>query len=242
MEISKEISKQKRFLFPLVAVLFVVLASLFILKPKIGQILEPRRTIAGQKQLLSKLTEKAAVLEGLDKNELNDKVDFSFKVVPVEKDVPLIMSLVKDFSQQAGLSLKTIKTDPGGISTESASKQISSGAEEVDSYPFTLVLEGGLPEAKSFLDLIKQTAPLIKVESFSMSNEQTETGKSGQISLAISTYFHPLPTELGPVESPVALLTQQEEKLYETLTKLTVPATQENFQEVPSGKANIFEY
>ena len=98
----KDINQQKHLLFPLL-----------VIKPKILNIIQTRKNISIDKIILGKLTQKVNTLEGLDQAELEEKLNLSLKVLPPEKDVPGLMSSFRLVAQEAGLTLKSIDTNPG---------------------------------------------------------------------------------------------------------------------------------
>jgi len=78
------LKENKILLIPLAVLFLILIASLFILRPKIADIFNARRNLVSNRKRLTSLTEKTAILEGLAEVELNEKVNDVLRVTDRE--------------------------------------------------------------------------------------------------------------------------------------------------------------
>jgi len=211
--------KYKGAFLPIFLIIAVILVSLFFLRSKIFEIFETQKIIKKEKETLADLTKKVAILQGLDEFELTEKTEVLLRVLPPEKDVVNILSTLKALSSQTGVVL-------GGIKFE--------GEDTL-----SLKVQGDSEKIISFMEKIEKTYPLMRLEDVSISFE--EEGRIESF-LKVKTFFSPLPTKLDSLESPLALITPQEEKIYAEVVQLTSPLTEESLETVQSGKDNPFSF
>lgn len=235
-KIKLRILKEYRaFLLPVLILGMVVLSALLILKPKIGEIMSMREDLSTERENLAKVTQKLAALEGLNENELSQRVEETFKFLPADKDLPGALVAIRSLSQETGLELVNIKVSPGTISTESAGfkTETKGGAPFLG---FQISVKGGLGVTKEFLGRLGKTAPLMKVKNLKVNAD--EGGERADVLLDI--FYLPLPEAMGSVESPLPTITSQEEKAYRSLKEIEVFQPAMGFIPVASGKENPF--
>lgn len=219
--------KHKLALRPTFIFLAILFISLYFLKPKILEIFEFRQKVTHERKVLAELTKKVASLESLDKTELSQKTGIVLRLLPPEKDVPTFLLSLKALSSQTGVNIKEIKVDPGKLAILK---------EGIPVLTFTIKTEGELDNTKEFLRKIEATVPLIRIESVSFSSEK---GVLNEAVLTLDGFFLPLPKTIGAPESPLPLISSQEEEAYQKLSGFSPPFTEEGVS-VQSGKENPF--
>lgn len=232
------ITKYKSYLIPILVVLIIFVSSLVFLKPKIIDLIEIQKKNSEERKKLAQLSQKVAALEGLDINELTAKSDLLLKILPAEKDIPNFLTALKIISQQTNVTLKSLKTDPGAISTVSA-KPKTKEQKGLPSVPFDLIVRGENDMIKDFLQKVENVMPLMRIEIVSLSNREDNFVEA---SLILNAYFQPLPQNIGPLEQSISLVTQEEENTYQTLSGLEPAATESSLLEVVSGRENPFSF
>jgi len=209
----------KAFFLSIFLITGILFTSLFFLRPKIFEILEIQKKINKERKMLADLTQKAATLEGLDEIELTEKTEVLLKALPPEKDVANILLTFKVLGSQAEITLQGIQVDSGDT--------------------FSLKIEGGTEKIIRFMERIETSYPLMKLEEIAVSSRE---GSSTQATAKVQAFFLPLPQALGSVESPLSLVTPQEEKIYQDLLRFTPVLTEEDMQTIQSGKENPFTF
>ncbi len=234
MDAFKIITKYKSYLIPILVLFIIFVTSLLFLKPKIIGLIEIQKKNSVERKRLAQLSQKVAALEGLDLNELTTKSDSLLKILPAEKDVPNFLAALKMISQQTNVTLKSLKTDPGAISTVSAKTK----TKELKGLPmisFSLIVQGENDKIKDFVQKVENVIPLMRIKIVGLSNREENFVEAN---LVLNAYFQPLPQNIGLLEQPISLITQEEESTYQTLSGFEPAATESSLPEVVSGREN----
>jgi len=224
---TKDISKYKNFLFQIFLIGIIVFTGVNFFRPKLREVFQLRKKINEEKEVLAKLTQKEAFLENLDEQELTTKAQFLLKVLPPEKDVTIPLATLKSLVSQFNLQLQKIQIDLGGKTTSGLS-----------SVGFSLEVEGEKEKIIDFIEKVKTTYPLMRMEgvNFSYGDEDLLN-----IKLKIETFFLEMPKEIGKLESPLPLINSEEEKIYKEVSQFSSPLSEEAINTIyPTGKENPF--
>lgn len=233
------IKENKVFALPVLILFIVFLVSVVFLKPKLSEILEIRRDIKSEKNNLATLTQKLTTLDGLAQVELNEKAFLTLNALPIEKDVAKNLFILKQLVQDSGLGLSNITIgNVGDISTASAQTKIEKG-EVLPAMIFSISVSGQMSEIGDFISRVNLTLPIMRINQIYLSNKK---GDIPEITLDINSYFLPLPKTLGKVEDLVAVISPQEEKVFEKLKEFKVFDLQEGFYYSGGQKDNPFVY
>jgi Tfp pilus assembly protein PilO len=198
------------FVVPLVTIFFIVVSVFLVLIPRIKMILQLNLAVGEGEKRLSRLTTKAADLEGLDAVSLKERKDFSLKVVPQTKNVMDFMTLFSNLAQSSQVYLSSLEVSPGDISTQSGTTTSQEGFEVL---PFEVIVEGTRERILDFISLVEKSIPLMSVRSFKIA----ESGESVRAQLRVESYVAPLPKNLGKIDSPLVKLSQEDEKIFKLL-------------------------
>jgi Tfp pilus assembly protein PilO len=234
-KLSFNFNKYKLFLLPAIILLLVCVSGLFLLKPKINQVLSIRQNLSSQKNKLAQLTTKVTALQGLDEVELEERTKVLLGALPSQKDLPGALMTIKSLTTTTGLELRGIQVEPGEISTESAQPETTQ-KYNLPFLEFKIRVGGNQTQLKDFLTKLVLTAPLMRVAAMEISQAE---GEAIEADLKLDTFFLPLPSTLGTAEKPLAAITPQEEVIYQQLTKIS-PGQTGTFSPIPSGKENPF--
>lgn len=221
----------------LLGVLFF--GTIFFLRPKIGEILKFRKDITKEKETLARLTQKVAILEGLNETELEEKTKILLGILPAEMDISTFLLTVKNLSFQAEIPIKEIRV---GLDE---SKGFSGSSSF---FTIWLKLEASLEKLEkinNFIELVENSAPLMRVDSLTIYERGKEKG-GGEVDLKIKAFYLLPPKELGAIDAPVSLLNAQEEKTYLQLSSrftYSQPPTMEELElQMGVGKSNPFSF
>ena len=215
-------ANNKSFLFSGFVLILVVLVSLFWLRPKVMAIVKANRDLTAGRKTLAELTKKVTTLDGLSKPELTDKVDLALKILPVEKDVPTVLSTLKKVALNNELIVNEMSIpEVGEIASGSGETKTSKNVKEetLPSLSVKLTLIGPREKIISFFKQVETTAPLMKVSGLSISQKNEGTDES---LIEVRTYFLPLPKTIGKLEQAVVPVTSQEEKIFNELASFKI--------------------
>jgi Tfp pilus assembly protein PilO len=238
MEVGKvpDVKKYRHFLIPGVVLVLIVLSAILILKPKFDEIMKLRREIAKQKEELTQLSSKVAILSGYDENELKTRTEKLLEVLPAEKDGPLVMATVRVLVSEHNLELQKLTVGVGKIATEAAEKKIQ---EPLPSLAVDLDVIGSLEDLNNFLDALEVAAPMMRIRQLTIIREEEETIQS---KLQMASYYLTVPTTIGKPTRPVDLITSAEEEAYQKLSDYRLATLEAELPFVSSGKENPFAY
>lgn len=231
-----ELSKFQSFLFPVVVVVLILVSAMTILKPKLSDLLETRRDLAKQKRDLAQLTQKVAILEGYDQNELQTRTDQINKVLPREKDGPLILATIRTLVSDYNLELSSLTIEVGEIATESAESKRKE--ELVPSLAIQLSISGGIENLYDFLEAIESTAPLMRIDTISIARE----GSTAESKIQLFSYYLAEPKDIGKVGRQIVPITPEEEEVYQELSRYQPTSVGTELPYVGSGKENPFTF
>ena len=227
--------KVRILLIPLAIILAIIFVSILFLGPQISGILAGQKEVSLQKAKLAQLTAKAAFLEGLQESELEIKTKTVLAFLPAEKDLPRVLTTIRNLAGYNGLELQGVQVGPGNISTDSASPKPEKNALEL--LQLKIVIGGDWAQLKNFLSQLEEASPLMRIVKANISSFPPAV----EATLVLDSFSLPLPTTLGASETPLVAISPQEEEVYRQLVKI-VPPTPEFFQpsSFPSGRENPF--
>jgi hypothetical protein len=228
---SLKIEKLRPFLIPGAIVILILTSSLLLIQPKIGEIFLIQKNLGRKEEKLARLTAKTAVLEGLDQVELSSRVEIAAKAFLSDKNLPLLLSTLKNLAAKNNIELLSLQVEPGEIATVSAKEK----KEELSFLSFEILVGGQMSDFKEFLAQTAKVAPLMVVR-------EVDIKEGAQAALLLDAPFLPPPVSLASVETPLAQITHQEENIYQKLARLDFSLIEEVPPSVPSGKENPFAF
>ena len=192
--------------------LFAAVALMFAVLPGIRATQELYGSLKGTEKETETLSKKLRFLEGLSEDDLRSQLVTLLSAVPQEKSVPSIFGTVEGLTNQSGVSIVEVTlTSPGSLATVAATRQ-SSVEKKIgaSTLPFSLTVSGTYDQIRAFVGDINKVRRLFDVTSFELSIGATGTT---QVKFALTAFYQPLPTKVGSVQAPVAVLTQKEEEV-----------------------------
>ena len=213
------IKKYRYILLPFVSGLIIVLVTTIFVLPKIKLLVDTRTDLRNKKEKLSRLTEKATLLEGFDEYELKKKVVVAEKALPSKKAIAEILATLSSLSSQSGVSFVGINISPGKLIPEKSGKLV-----------FQASFKGSKEDLKAFLRKLDEVLPVMGVVSLGVKGET--------LSLKIESYFSPPPESLGKIDVPLSKISQLEEDTYRKIAQFK--DFEEKLPSVPIGKENPF--
>jgi len=222
-------SRRESLLIQFFLVIMIVFTGGLFLRPKVVDIFQMRKKINEEKKKLVKLTQKEAFLESLDEYELTSKTQFLLKILPTERDIVWPLATLKLLASELNLEVNSIQTDLNENKLDA--RLFSNG--------FSLGIIGDKENIKEFLERIKTTYPLMKIENLSISlQSESRFGAN----LKIKVFFLDLPEKIGSTEDPLPLVASAEEKIYQKVSGFSSPLKEKIIPSVPAGKENPFSF
>lgn len=251
-----EFGRTGALLAPAGAILISVIVLVLVVWPKFTQAL----AIRGENQQLngrvSVLEAKAGILESLDRDQLQEQLSNSERLLPSDKSVFPYIRQIEGAAAGAGVILNKVDVAPGALSTSNqapvgapapASGQNGAGTEPAEAVNKVQVKVAITSDYKSLVNFMERIAGLARVSgvrdlTIASSGTLGETAPL-RSSMVIDAYFRPLPAELGSVEAPVEMLSAAEEGILTAvrIAEISAPAaTTSAVLPVPTGRSDLF--
>jgi len=232
---SQQIEKIKENAFPILVGTTILLLTLTLFRSTLLNYFELKSENDRLQKKLEGLRRKSQLLQSLDRNEIEMRVKKLEEVFPSEKPVINLIASLNQITRQEGVTFRGIKLEPGRIvKTTSAegNEQADLVTGELQDFSISFNIEGQLAAITSFISRLEKAAPLMKIESLSLSLD------GSNCSLTVRVYYQTMPKTIGAVDKPVPVLTEKEKEiLNEIATYQKVEAIKTT---VPVGKENIF--
>lgn len=213
--------KKYRFiLWPGLIAIFIGFTMIVFTLPKARSLFLLRKDLALAKEKLSRLTQKASLLQALNEAQLEKQVLLMEKALPSRKAVVETLNLVAALTAETGVNFLDFEVSPG--------QWISEGLETVICH---LSVSGGYEELGDFISQIHQSLPVLRVVSFDMEEDEFVFG--------VEAYSSPLPESLGEIDLALPQLSLLEENTYQKVAGFR-SFTRESLAPAPAGKENLF--
>lgn len=198
----------KKLIFPLAFLVGLTLASLIAVRLAISQISALRSELTQSEKDENILRQKESLLTGLGEDILS-QANVVVASLPSRGSSLQVISQLKILALRNGVVLSDIKA----------------GAESMEESDLTKTgilfsAQGETRQILSFLESIKNIAPITLVESVKMDFS------GGVVDAKISTksFWSPLPSELPVLTQPVAAINEDEKKILGKLESLIMPS------------------
>lgn len=217
---------------------FLILAVilLLVIRPLAGKL---SANLKIRKQLLKQAAElsgKLETLNGIETSLADERVKKMEAVFPSLKPIVPLLASLSQLAAEHSLTFGGLSLSPGSLSQEK-------DQSDLKDLSFNFEVGGDFLQISQFMKALENTAPLMKIESVALNIKANPlfdpqaTKVSAQIE--VSAYYQAPPKTLGSIDTPVRLLTKNEEVLLNQLVGFrTFPAI------VPTaavGKENLFE-
>lgn len=193
-----------------ILVMFIVTQ---VIKGTIDQISQTQITITEQEVKLAGLTEKESLLQGIDKEMLNQQEKKLDEAIPPTINLPLILATLQKLAQDSEVEL-------GEFSISSSAQVVSiipiQQADKLSSFQFDINLTGDFEKVKRFTDLVPTVLPMFSVDKIVFSQNNTKA--------TINFYFQPkgLAQKLV-VDAPLPKFADTHTEAINDVSKLTPP-------------------
>jgi Tfp pilus assembly protein PilO len=233
--------------------LLVLIGGVLILLGLIfGPVSTQTRTLVGQrkdlKEKLSTLEKKLSVLAGIDPFLIDTRVKKMEAVFPSKKPVVELLGTLSSLAEENELGFGGVSLKPGVLSGGEEGKQTKQTKKTtmpagLSDLSFGFEVSGNYDKISGFMHELEKVAPLMKIDDVALKIKTNPLGEETaallvEASIKVSAYFQPPPKTLGPVSTPVVLLSREQESLLNQLLSFkTYPVVYPTAQ---TGKQNLF--
>lgn len=217
-----------------------------LIRPAVVKLQERLRTRKKLESKVTKLSKKLEILEGIDRVLIEDRVNKMEAVFPSKKPVVSLLASLSQLALEHELLFGGVSLTPGSLSEEiekARQKNKKVAVNELFDLQFGFQVEGDFDSIVKYMQDLENTAPLMQIDQISLSiktsplEDRQKTIVVADIS--VLAYYQPPPKSLGNIDSPVKLLSKNEEVILNRLFDFeTYPAVVPQAQ---AGKADLFE-
>lgn len=229
-------------LVPLAVVVIVFLGTVLFGGRLVGLLKKELETRQDLRKKVAVLEGKIDFLEGINEPALERQVVELENVFPSRKPALNLLASLSKLAQSENVTVSSITLNPGAIEDEEEGDQIQRGKAVVSPplQEFTLdfSVEGSLTQVGSFITSLEKTAPVMKIEEFSLSLGDQGVERKVKVAMTVRVFFQDLPASLGPVDQALPELSAEEVALLGILNSYT--AYEPVLPLSPVGKENLF--
>lgn len=221
-----------------------LIVAVTIAWPKFTEVLNLRSDNVRLDEQAVNLENKAKELADFNKAELDQQLSAAEQLLPSKKEVFLVIAQIERTASANGILINKIDAAPGSVGLETATEvvtapvsQLGQQAFDASVIPIKISLTG---DYRSFLQFVRSLLSLSRVVGIG-DLTLSASGESSQlrVGMTVNSYWQPLPSQLGSIESPVQELTQQEKDLLSDV-QLEVFVPTPELPPVTTGKSDIF--
>lgn len=213
-------NQRQYFLYGILGVVALCVFSFTIAKNNLTKVISLTKANQQKKESLSRLNTKLSYLRSLNKLSLAERIKTIEAVFPSEKPVMNLINSLKNVAMENNVSFGGISLRPGPIVENKENK--AAEVSTVNNIELGITVTGSIENVFKYIDKIDKTSPLATVNSLSISSFSKDQSDIINASIDLIVYYQPPPTSIGAVDSTVAVLTAEEEKIFDQLNEFIV--------------------
>lgn len=215
------------YIFPAVVIFSSLILICFVIYPQISKLINNFQTEGQLNSKFEFLEGKAQALEGVDEEDLNNKLALALNIYPSDRDFSSVVGVLQDTISRFGFTIVSLHL--GGNSDQSKASD--------SFYNINLEIMGPKSLLNSLVSGIETSPRIMKVSSVEMSNAMVK--ESVDLMLSVKVYYQTLPNTFGNTDSQLPTLSEKDETVLARLTRVQ-PSSQSAYP-VARGKADPFE-
>lgn len=219
-------AKARPFWLPLSIFLVITLLSVLVVSPQVQNILSARSRIAQLRQDNQTLLDKKNKLASLNKSLLATQAHIAVSAIPVDSSGLSALAAARNKAFNSNISVSQI-----GVTEVETSKK---GHKEVE---LQLELNGTLANILSFMDSLKESAPIMRISNIKMVSD----GVILSADVGIKTFWAELPSTLPPLKQPLDLINEKDKDMLKEMSNLKTEPLSSASPASASGKENPFQ-
>lgn len=187
---------------------------------------------------LTILRKKDELLSSIDGKVYQDNINKLTSILPGSKDYVSLFNTLDNMQVKSGVTILKTDLQLGSISTASGNlkKDKSSSAFLI---PVKIDIIGDFDQINAFINSLADLSGRL----MTMNKISWGTNEEGlyTVSLEGNSYFYPLPSKIGGVDSPLAETKDRDQKILDKVASIPFQIEEENNSFLPMGKQNLFD-
>jgi Tfp pilus assembly protein PilO len=209
----------KDIVISIIMILIGVTGIILGIVPAVKRVIDIRNNSIELTKSIQLLRTKINILESKDINSYHDQLAQLVAAVPGDKSLPTIFTTLDSLSAQTGVTLTDFSLERiGSIASDSGSVR-SEEEKQIGSHllPFTITVNGSYDQIYQFLSKVNDVRRFFRVRNFEISFENTS---AISVTMGMDSFYAPVLSGIGTVESPLEPLSQQEEDLIVSISQM----------------------
>lgn len=241
----------------ILAIAVCVIIAGMVIWPKFNQVMKLKGENKDLATRVAALDAKSKFLAGLSSSDLERELIDAETLLPSDKAVFSMLSLVEKAASSSGVILSKVDLVPGGASESAntgaglvgpgtiaqASGQGDVGPVGIDTprLQIKVSITSDYLSALRFIDSLVASRRVLSITDLSISTSATSGGSSGLISaMTVNAFFKPLPKELPAIEAQVEDINESELAVLRSVESTQESAVQNQIPQVPLGRPDLF--
>lgn len=220
-------STYKLYIFPAVVLTSCLILIVFVIYPQLVSLISNNKVSSGLQKKMDFLEVKAQTLEGYDGRDLSSKLDYALAYLPADKDFTNALGLLQNITSRSSFSILSF-----ALGTQTAIK----GAQ---GYSVKLEVKGPKALLPNLFSGIESSNRVMRVATL-----EVKSLPDGSVDafLGIDVLYSSAPQTFGSADSPLPVLTEEDEQLLSKLAGEGVVQQQPAVitPTVPLGKSDPF--
>ena len=216
----------KIIIVPIASLLALLVLGYLLLSLGLTKILDQQKQIGDMEKEVTVLDQKSTILSNITPTIAQNANQFSF-ALPAEDPAPMVFSQFKVLASTTGVAVGSLSSHP---------------VTKADTLPETNIIvevTGPLPGVFSFLTGLKDIAPLVVVDSVTLSQDKDSNGMIADIT--VNSFWSAYPATIPASSDPITDLSSSEKDMItEIATYKTPEFTELTPTEPSSSRSNPF--
>lgn len=232
----KLIQAYESILYPLLAVLLGGFLIFFVIIPQYQGWQQTNLKLKQVQDRTKKLQEKLNQLRAIDKQQAQERLDLTLKILPVDKEVLPPIFIIQQFARETNLRINQISYTNQQTGNQPANSQ------KPQTYRIELSLTGELEDIRTFVNRLKESPKLLSVESIHISGSKLEVTYTADQSLG--NFYQGIAQNPGKIDDPAPSFSEKDEELISKIKQLRDSFSLVSIEDVSSaarGKSDPFQ-
>lgn len=224
-EVRKFLRRYKELVSYILIILFVILGFVIGIIPFFKKVVAQRQEVGALRTLTQELSDKAAILDGIDEVAYQKILTDLIIAVPADQSLTSLFSTIDGLAFQTGIAVTEMGLEnPGVLATSSARPQsVEEKKVGTNLLPFAVTVSGRYDQIQEFLVRAVKVRRFFQVRGFTLALiDPTNVS----VRMTMDAFYAPYLTSLGGVDTKIEPLSQTDEQIISTVASLPIVADQ----------------
>ncbi len=238
-----------------VGIAICIAVIIFVIWPKFNEVMKLRSENVHLDQRAKALEDKVSLLSGISQQQLEDKFILAERLIPSDKSVFSMVAQVEKAASNSGVILNKLDLVPGSVNDPNAAASDTivsstgvsgeSGSIGVNTprIQIRVTITSDYQSVLRFLSAVMASHRAVSVTDLSIGSDVSSSGTGGgslRTTMVVNAFWKPIPKELPAIETPIADISEAEEKLLDKIANTIEATVSADVPKVPLGRPDLF--